>query len=231
MENKMKLTSCSINPRICRGFEMLTKDELEYLEENSVRVTYNKGEILCKQGVMVSSVMYIETGLAKVYLDDGVNSLVLKMIPDNNMLGLASVTEEFNTHQYSAMAYIETEVIQVDVKAFKELIKRNAEFAKEIIDVLSSNSVQIYGRFFCITHKQSYGRLADILLCLTDRIFKRCDFHLPLSRQDLAELTGMSSETVIRTLKKFEAEGLLQINGKKFEVLDYERLQQISEKG
>ena len=47
----------------------------------------------------------------------------------------------------------------------------------------------------------------------------------------LAELTGMSSETVIRTLKKFEAEGLIEMKGKKFEVLDYKRLKQISEKG
>ena len=41
---------------------MLTKDELKFLEENSVKVTYKKGEILCKQGVMVSTVMYIEKG-------------------------------------------------------------------------------------------------------------------------------------------------------------------------
>lgn len=231
MESKVKLTSCSINPRICKGFSMLTDEEMDYLEQNAVRVTFKRGENICKQGVMVSTVMYVEKGLVKVYMDDGSNTLVLKMIPDNNMLGLAAVTEEFNTHQYSASAYIETEVIQIEVNAFRELIRRNPDFAKEIIDVLSSNSVQIYGRFFCITHKQSFGRLADILLCLADRIFKKCEFSLPLSRQDLAELTGMSSETVIRTLKKFEKEGLIKINGKHFEVLDHDRLKQISELG
>ncbi len=187
--------------------------------------------MICKQGVMVSSVLYVEKGLAKVYLDDGKNSLVLKIIPDNNLLGLAAVTEEFNTHQYSSMAYIDTDIIQIDVDAFRELLRTNSRFAKEIIDVMSTNSVQLYGRFFCITHKQSYGRLADILLCLADRIFRRSAFELPLSRQDLAELTGMSSETVIRTLKKFQNEGLIQMKGKHIEVVDYLRLQQISETG
>ena len=231
MQNQLELTGCTINPRECKCFEKLTPEELSLVEENSVRVTFKKGEIICKQGVMVNTLMYIEKGLAKVFLDDGVNSLVLKIIPDNNLLGLAAVTEEFNTHQYSAMAYIDTEVIQIDVDVFRELISRNSDFAREIIDVLSSNAVQIYGRFFCITNKQSYGRLADILLCLADRIFKNCEFELPLSRADLAELTGMSSETVIRTLKRFEAEGLIEMKGKKFEVLDYKRLKQISEKG
>jgi len=201
------------------------------LESNSVKVTYKKGEIICKQGGMVNTVMYIEKGLAKVYLDNGVNSLVLKIIPDGNLVGLASVSEEFNTYQYSAMAYIDTKVIQIDVNTFRELVRHNPDFAKEIIDILSSNSVQIYGRFFCLTYKQSFGRLADILICLSDRIYKKSEFELPLSRKELAELTGMSSETVIRALKKFQADGIIRTYGKCIEVIDYERLKQISERG
>lgn len=201
------------------------------VEEKSVRVMYKRGEILCKQGVMVNSLMFIEKGLVKVYLDDGVNSLVLKIIPDNNLLGLAAVSDEFRTHQYSAKAYVDTEVVQIDLAIFREMIMRNPQFAKEIIDVLSSNAVQIYGRFFCITHKQAFGRLADILLCLADRIFRKCEFELPLSRQELSELTGMSTETVIRTLKKFEAEGLIRTIGKNIEVIDYIQMKKISETG
>ena len=218
MDNTVKLTGC-------------TGDELEKLEANSVKVTYKKGEVICKQGGMVSTVMYIEKGLAKVYLDDGIPSLVLKIIPDGNLLGLASVSDEFMTYQYSAVAYIETEIIQIDVNTFKSLLKLNSDFAKEVIDVLSFNSVQIYGRFFCLTHKQSYGRIADILLCLSERIFKKAHFELPLSRKELAELTGLSSETVIRVLKKFDAEGLIRLQGKNMEVVDHECLTQISDRG
>ncbi len=46
--------------------------------------------------------------------------------------------------------------------------------------------------------------MADILLCLSDRIFKNSEFDLPLSRKELAELSGMSSETVIRMLQTNE---------------------------
>lgn len=187
--------------------------------------------MICKQGGFVSQIMLMEEGLAKVYLDNGTNSLLLRIIPDGSFIGLAAVSEEYSTFPYSSKAYIDSEITQTDVKIFKQLIFQNASFAKGIIDILSSNSVQIYGRFFCLTYKQAYGRLADIILCLSDKVFKQVNFELPLSRKDIAELAGMSSETVVRMLKKFNEEGLIKMNGKHLEVIDADRLQRISETG
>ncbi|MDZ7738791.1 MAG: Crp/Fnr family transcriptional regulator [Bacteroidales bacterium] len=231
MDDILRYTACTISSHHCRCFDKLTEEENKLLEESSVTIKYKKGEVICKQGSFVSQVMYVEKGLAKVFLDNGTNSLVLKIIPDGNLLGLASVSQEFNTYQYSAMTYIDSMVKQIDINLFRELLNRNPAFAREVIDILSANSVQIYGRFFCLTHKQAFGRLADILLCLSEKIFKSKKFDLPLSRKDLAELSGMSSETVIRILKKFNEEGLISMNGKEFIVHNYERLQQISDKG
>ncbi|HPE56676.1 MAG TPA: Crp/Fnr family transcriptional regulator [Bacteroidales bacterium] len=231
MGNRIQITACTISSRHCRCFEKLTDEELDYMNKNSVVINYNKKEVICKQGSFVSHVMYVEKGLVKVYLDNGANSLVLKMIPEGNLLGLSSLSEDHNTYQYSAMAYIDTEIRQIDIRTFRELLTRNANFAKEVIDIFSANSVQVYGRFFCLTHKQAYGRLADILLCLSERIFKKSEFHLPLSRKDLAELSGMSSETVIRMLKKFNDDGLIEMNGKELKIVDYDRLLRISETG
>lgn len=224
-------TSCTISSHQCRCFEKLSKDELEFVEQNAVRIKYQKNEILCKQGSFVSHIMHIEDGLAKVFIDDGTKSLVLKVIPSGNLLGLTSISEEHNTYKYSAMAYVDSVIRLIDINAFRQLVIQNAEFAKEVIDILSANSIQINGRFFCLTHKQAYGRLADILLCLSRQVFKKDEFELPLSRKDLAELSGMSSETVIRMIKKFSEDGLIQLKGKSFKVLDYDRLISISDKG
>jgi len=225
------ITSCTISSHQCRCFDLLTADELNYLDSSSVRVRYRKKEIICKQGSFVSQIMHVEHGLVKVFIDNGKDTMILKIISSGNLLGLTSISEEFNTYQYSALAYVDTSIRQIDINAFRTLVSQNPRFAREVIDILSSNNVQITGRFFCLTHKQAYGRLADILLCLSDRIFNTPDFELPLSRQDLAELTGMSSETVIRMLKKFDNEGLIRMEGKNFSVLDYARLKRISETG
>ncbi len=231
MEESTKFSACTLSFHECKCFEKLTPEQKEFLNANSVKIKYKKGEIICKQGGFVSHVMYMESGLAKVFLENGSNSLVLRITPDKNFLGLSSVSEEHSYFPYSAMAYIDSEIRQIEVHAFRSLMKQNFEFTREIIDILSSNSLQIYGRFFCFTYKQAFGRLADILLCLADRIFIKCDFELPLSRKELAELSGMSPETVIRMLKEFNDEGLIRMNGKNIEILDYKRIKQISETG
>jgi CRP/FNR family transcriptional regulator len=196
-----------------------------------VTVKYKKGELICKQGGLASHMFFVENGLAKVFLDDGVNSLVLKVVTSGNLLGLSTISSENQIYQYSAKTYIDSEIKQIDIQIFKKLIAENPAFSKEVISILGANSAQINGRFFCFTHKQSYGRIADILLCLADRIFKQHEFDLPLSRKDLGELCGMSQETVVRMLKKFDEEGLIQIKGKYFRIADYDRLKTISEKG
>jgi CRP/FNR family transcriptional regulator len=62
-------------------------------------------------------------------------------------------------------------------------------------------------------------------------IFKTKEFSLPLSRKELAELSGMSAETVVRMLKKFNDDGLIALDGKNIQLKDYSRLKKISESG
>jgi len=231
MEKDRQFSACTISSTRCECFENLNEEEKKFLEDNKVTVKYKKGEIITKQGSYASHVMSVESGLVKVYLDDGVNSLVLKILRKGNLLGLSSVNENHSTFQYSAMAYVDTVVEQINITAFRKLLNMNSEFARSVIDILSANSIQINNRFFCLTHKQSYGRLADIILCLADRVFNEEQFELPLSRKELAELSAMSAETVIRMLKKFKEDGLIEMTGKSIKIIDDKRLRSISEKG
>jgi CRP/FNR family transcriptional regulator len=231
MTTSGSFSGCTIPQRESRCFDKLTEDEQKELDRRSVFVTYSKGEMICKQGSMASHVMFVKRGLVKVFLENGPNLLVLKIIPDGNLLGLSAVRPDNQKFQYSAIAYIDSDIMQIDIAFFNQLLLNNSGFAKEIIDLMGSNSAQINGRFFCLTFKQSYGRLADIILCLSERIFKKHEFVLPLSRKEIAELSGLSPETVVRHLKKFNDEGLIRLEGRYFKVLDFDKLKQISEKG
>lgn len=224
-------TSCCVGEHQCKCFNALSKEEHEFLKENSVWVRYRPKEKIFKQGGLVSNVMVVESGLVKVYLEDAKNTLVLKIVTGQNLVGLTSLSEEVNTYQYNASAYVETVVRQIDIRAFRKVIKENALFANEIIEILNSNSIQINGRFFCLSYKQSFGRVADILLCLGERVFKSNEFELPLSRKELAELTGLKPETVIRILKQFVNEKMIAIDNKKLQILDPVMLRKISDNG
>ena len=231
MDVKKDRTSCTVIDYKCKCFDVLSTDELNLINENEVFVTYKKGETICKQGTFASHIVIMEEGLAKVSIDDCNKSLVLKIIPEGNMIGLTALSDQNNTFQYSASAYVDSKARLIDIAVFKKIVKQNPEFSFELLNLLASNNIQIYGRFFCLTNKQSYGKLADIILCLANRVYKSKKFELLLSRKDLAELSDMSTENVIRILKKFKDDGLIETDGKHFTIIDYDSLAKISELG
>lgn len=228
--NRFKNTCATfLNEFSC--FEQLTEEEKFEIEANSVEVIYKKGENICKQGSFASHIIYLEEGLVKSYLEGTPRDLILTITPSKRLVGLPSIFEGNLTFLYSVSSYIDSKVKLIDINTFKRLLHQNASFASKVIDILNENTAQSYGRFYCLVMKQLHGRLADILLCLSQRIFKNDTFDLPLSRTDLAELTGMSTESVIRILKDFKDNELIQMTGKSMQILDLERLQKISDFG
>jgi len=149
----------------------------------------------------------------------------------NNLLGLAAIYDGNNKLPYTVTTYTNSTIRMIDIQIFKQLLKQNSDFSFHIISLLNEKTAQIYGRFFSLTQKQLHGRLADILLCLANRIFKSNTFELPLSRADLGDLTGMSTESVIRMMKEFKDDGLIDMHCKSIELLDIARLERISEFG
>ncbi len=212
-------------------FELLTPEEKELVDSRSVLVNYKKGENICKQGSFASHIMYLEKGLVKVFLEGNPKDLILSVTPQKNLMGLQALYEGNNTFLYSISTYTESVVRLIDIQIFKQLLKQNPLFAFRIINILNESTSQSYGRFFSLTHKQLHGRLADILLCLSRKIFKAETFDLPISRSDLSDLTSMSTESVIRIMKDFKDDGIIDINNKTITLVDVPRLDRISAKG
>jgi len=231
VNNNIQSSSCTITKQHCDCFDKLTDEQRTVMEKNQVEVEYKRGEIIAKQGSFSSHVIFVCKGLVKVFLEDQNETLILKIIPLGNLIGLTSLRKDGNVFPYTAMAYEDSIVRLIDINIFRKFIRENGEFASEIINILGENSMQINGRFFCLTHKQSFGRLADIILCLSQRIFKSETFDLNLTRKELAELAGMSTENVIRILKKFQDDGVISLIGKSLEITDYSALLKISELG
>ncbi len=231
MKREESTNSCTLNTAVENCFQTLTDDEMLLLENNLVVVNYKKGEILCKQGTLASHIMYICNGLVKIYMESEAGSLILKVLPAGNLIGLSALLDNNNIFRYSAYAYQDCKLRLIDIRIFKQLIRQNNSFANQVINLLCENQIQTQTRFFAFTQKQSFGRIADTLMCLSNNIFKMDEFELPLSRKELAELTGLTPESVIRILSKFKNDRVIEIDGKVFKIINKKKLQQISEYG
>lgn len=227
MTERSITSTCTTGHSHCRCFEVLTEEQRNLIENSQVEVKYNKGEIIAKQGAFSSHVIFLCEGLIKVFLEDNNDRLILKIIGPGNLVGLSSLSEERNTFEYSAAAYQDSVAKLIDINIFKQVIRDNGVFASKIISIMSENAKQINNRFFFMTNRQSYGRMADLLLCLANNIFREQAFDLALTRKELAELAGMSPENLIRVLKSFQSDGLIKINGKTFEIANPEGLRKL----
>ena len=225
------LSHCSAFDFEKSWYDLLTEQEKTLIDENSVSIGFKKGETVCKLGAFASHIYFLEEGLVKVYLEEKNNNLILTLSTKNNLLGLAAVYDGNNKMPYSVSTYTDSKLRMIDIQIFRQLLKQNSNFAYHIINLLNESTAQIYGRFYSLTQKQLDGRLADILLCLSNKIFKSKSFDLPLSRADLGDLTGMSTESVIRMMNEFKKDGLIDMECKKIELLDVARLERISEFG
>ena len=211
-------------------FKHLTEEETEMLNSNRIQLSFRKGEIINKQGAFASNIFFLIKGIIKSYIEIGNKNLIINILSAGSLIGLPSLSVDTVFH-HSTKALVDSDIYSYDINTFKNLMSKNPLFTSEIVDIINSNMVSLYDRFYSLTQKQLHGRLADILLCLSYKIHKSLSFDLCMSRKDIAELTGMSTESAIRILKDFKEDRIIEISGKNMTILQLEKLKRISATG
>lgn len=213
-------------------FKQLNQEELDLTNENKVQIQFKKGEIISKQGSFVTHIMYLKSGFAKIYKETDINNnLILDIIPEGKLIGLTSLFNNDNIARFSVAALDNAVVCSIDRNTIEKLIHQNSQFAKTVIASLNEESLQFYDKMASITQKQMNGRVADALIYLSENIFNSLKFKMILSRKDLADFTGMSMMSVVRTLKDFKKEGIINDEKGFIEIVNLETIKQISIKG
>lgn len=213
-------------------FQQLTEDELKLTNENKVQIRFKKGEIISKQGSFVTHIMYLKEGFAKVYKEtDSENNLILDIIPDGKLIGLTSLFNNDNIARFSVSALTDTVICSIDRNIIEKLIYKNNKFAKTVIASLNGEALHFYDKMASLTQKQMNGRVADALIYLSNNIFQSNKFKMILSRKDLAEFTGMSTMSVVRTLKVLRQEGIIENENGAIEIKKPDLLKKISQNG
>lgn len=215
-----------------KAVETLNHEEILLLSENCAEVSLKSGELIIKEGLLSSHIAFLKSGLAKI-CKKGVKEIdqILKIVQPGSYIGMQTVLSN-KIHQYSASAVEECTVCYIDIWSFRELINRNAQFANELILFLCREELSYFSRFVNVHQKQVDGRLADTVLFFSEEIYEGANkFRIPLSRNDLAALVCATRESVTRAIKDLSDIDTIRVDGKNFEIINYDLLKKISEKG
>ena len=226
-----KLNSCrDCTEKSCAAATLHMK-EIDLIRENSRATTFRKGDIMVHAGSMTSHIIYLKSGLVKEFVT-GANDRehILQIVSKFTYLGLPSLFGDRVNH-YSYAALTDVTVCYVDVNIFTQLIRENGNFAYEILISISRDSLNNFHRFMSQSQKKIYGRVADAIFYFSRIIFESESFELPFTRQEFADLIGLSRESATRVLTKFRDDGILSIEGRNISIRNPDLLVQISKHG
>lgn len=209
----------------------LSEQEINYIIENSKDVTYQKKDIIFKQDTFTSHVMFIKSGLVKVFKEGrSGKSIILKIATPGNFLGLISIFGE-STFQYSATAIEDCSITFIDIKVFYEIIEKNGKYASYLLKKLSSDNLYMFDKLLSQYQKQLPGKIADLILYFSELIYKSTSFEFPLTRNELAEFAGTTKESMIRTLTEFKNDKIIELDGKSVKINSIDIVKTLSKIG
>lgn len=229
--NKTIIGNCPTCRHRSDVFSNLNEQELVRMNNCRVSMHYNPGEAIFKQGTPCHDFVCVTSGLVKMFieLEDDKKIIIGFARPVEYIFSPGAYID--NRHHFSAIACEETTVCLVSSEVFQNIIKTNSNFANDYITKISSQAIGLCDQISNITHKQIPGRVADTLLKLSRDIYKKNPFHSCLNRQDLADMSGMTKESVVRALRTFKDDGLITVDGNTFHLLNIPMLEMVAKNG
>lgn len=223
--SSLKCIECNLKSRIVQN---LTDDELSHMAEHCIIRKVSAHEKIMSEGLPATHILYLRKGLAKVHKTGPYGKdQILKIADQGSFLGLQNIIHP-TLHHYSVTTLKPSEICFLAISVFKDFVQYNGDFAMELVDYISQEESNHFERFINLQQKQINGRLADALLTFSDQIFKSQQFTLPLTKQELAELTGSTRESITRCLKTFRESNLIRTNKNTYEIIDKKRLENIA---
>lgn len=224
---------CNCNNCIVRSlvFEFMNDEMQQKVCNSKKELSYNRGEIIIKEGSPIEDFAYIKEGLVKLHQSkNGSRDSIIYIAKPFDFITVLTVFSE-TKYKYSITAIEKTDVCFFKLEQIRSMALNNAAFGFGLIRKMSSVSDKIINSYTEINQKNIRGRIAFILLMFANDIYGKPKFKLPILRKELAQLIGMTTENVIRILSEFSKDGIIKIRGKEIEIIKPEWLKTISEKG
>ncbi len=226
-----KSTSCNDCNKRLSLFRSLTKEQLDTMNEARFEVHYAPGETIFKQGGPLTHIATLNQGLAKIHMESqGGHNHILSVVKPVCVIGGPGFLVD-NRHHSTVTALTDASACFIRIDSFKKVLEENSRFALDMISYLNKVVIRHYHRIGNLAHKHMQGKLAEALIYLSEDVFESNNFKSHLSRQDMAELTGMTKESVIRVLKEWKEEGVVDCKSDYFEILNKESLVKIARVG
>lgn len=211
-------------------FSMLNMDEKRILEKSKTCISLEKGEILYREGSRMNGFYCVHQGVLKMY-KTGIEGKeqIIRFAKAGDIMGYRSVLSQ-EPACTTAKVIERTSVCFIPASTLFELVKQNSQFSMTLMKQTCTELGEANKYIMDIAQKTVRERLAEILLLLKDTfdLDKDNTLQITLTREEIANMVGTATESVIRLLSEFKSDKLIALHGRKIQLLDIPKLQKIS---
>lgn len=208
--------------------ELINLNDLKnFFDDYGDEFTYNKGDVIYREGDHSNFIYLITKGAVKCHkLDSKGKELATSLYKEDDLFGYTSFTHNL-PHKETATAIKKTKLVGLSILQLSEIIKNNNKLAVALIDHLTDDLSHIKDQLLEMAYSSVNKKTASTILQFAEKINRRPNDPIKISRNDLASVAGIATETFIRTLTNFKEQGLIKSEGRNIVVLDVEGLKQI----
>lgn len=215
-------------------FNILGPEDKELLHLNHTCTSYKKGEIIYRQGDKPTGLICLSAGKVKV-LKEGVGGReqIVRMSKPVGFIGYRALFAG-DPYMSSAVAIEDSKICIIQKEALFDVLMRNGDLGLAMLREMAVELGFSNERTVNLTQKHIRGRLAESLVFLIETFGFEDDkktIKVYLSREDLANLSNMTTSNAIRTLSMFANEEVITLEGRKIKVTDFTKLKRISKLG
>jgi len=211
-------------------FRHLSEEELREISFNKITETFKRGSILYREGNRMKGFYCVQSGIVKIYKTgfDGKEQIV-RFAKPGDLIGYRSVVSN-ETACTTAELLQEGSLCHLPTDILFHLVKTNGNFAVELMKLTCKELGEANAYITDIAQKTVKERLAEILIHL-DTEFGTDEYgilNISLTREELSNIVGTATESIIRLLSEFKNEGSIELNGRKIKILDRPGLKRIA---
>jgi CRP-like cAMP-binding protein len=211
-------------------FKYLTPEQIESLNFEKDFRNYSRGDILYQEGNRISGFFCINRGIIKVFKTglDG-KEQIIRFAKTGDIIAYRSVLSN-EVACTSAKVIEDCLVCFIPSEILVSFIKTNPNYALELLKLACHELGEANSFITDIAQKTVRERLAEVLLFLVNDfgLDEQKFLMISLTREELSNIVGTATESVIRLLSEFKSDKLVELNGRKIRILDKKGLEKIS---
>jgi len=220
--------SCAV--RSSSVFKNLSKEEIELINYEKDFRHYSRGELLYSEGNRLSGFFCINKGIIKVYKTgiDG-KEQIIRFAKKGDIIAYRSILSN-EPACTSAKVIEDASVCHIPSNILMQFAKENATFSMDVMKLTCHELGEANNYITDIAQKTVRERLAEIIIHLIDEfgLDNESYLNISLTREELANIVGTATESVIRLLSEFKTDKIIELSGRKIKILDKRVLEKIS---